>query len=66
MKTPQKVYIASAPSGIHLGNCYLGASYDKETAKRMAGRRGYVYECQSLEDALELYSYWHDEILSEI
>ena len=62
----EKVYIAHAPSAVHLGNCFLGASYSRSEAKRMAGRAGFVTECANLDDAIETFPYWDEEIMLEL
>ena len=61
-----KIYIASAPSAIHLGNCFIGASYSRDEAERMAGRAGFVTECANYDDAVETFPYWDEEILCDL
>lgn len=62
----KKVYIAFAPSAVHLGNCFLGASHSRSEARQMAGRAGYVRDFASVEDALAEYPHWEGEILCEL
>ena len=62
----KKVYIAFAPSAVHIANCFLGASYSRSEARQMAGRAGYVRDFASMEAALEEYPHWEEEILCEL
>ncbi len=66
-KSMQKVvYIAFAPSAVHLGNCFLGASYSRTEAHKMAGRAGYVCDFTCVEDAIAAYPHWEEEIMYEL
>ena len=65
MKT-KIIFIAYAPSGIHLGFCFLGASHAHAEAKRMAGSRGNVMEFETLEDALERFPEWEENIICDL
>ena len=60
--TTTTIYIAFAPSGVHFGNCFLGASYTKKEAKRLAGRSGHVRDFPSVDAAIKEYPEWEEDI----
>lgn len=57
------IYICYAPSGVHLGNCFLGVAQSESYAKDLAGKRGYYRKFDNIEDAVEEFPYWEEEIM---
>ena len=62
----KKIYVCYAPSGVHLGNCFLGACRTESRAKKLAGKRGYYNVFDKLEEAVEEFPYWEEDIMLDL
>ena len=57
-------YVATAPSGIHAGQCLLACGHNRMQVREWCSRSGYVHKFVSQGEAVETYPEWEEEIMT--